>query len=85
MRRADRQTARYDERLNPPNIPSALPAPDDRHWRHLIDEPVRQRLKHAAVESFFSSVKIERIARKTYRTRRQASKAGRVQRFLFHM
>ena len=35
-------------------------------------EPVGQRLDNAAMESFFSSLKVERVARKVYRTRDQA-------------
>jgi putative transposase len=35
-------------------------------------EPLGQRWDNAAMESFFSSLKIERVARKIYRTRDQA-------------
>ncbi len=38
----------------------------------LLDEPLRQRLGQCGDESFFSSLKTERTARKTYRTRDQA-------------
>jgi hypothetical protein len=38
----------------------------------LFDEPFGQRLDNAAMESFFSSLRTERIRRKTYRTRDEA-------------
>ena len=50
----------------------ALPTVADGQWRRLLDEPVRQLLDNAAMESFFSSLKTERVARKTYRMRDQS-------------
>lgn len=50
----------------------AVPAPDDRQRHHLLDEPVGHVWDNAAMESFFSSLKTERIARKTFRPRNQA-------------
>ena len=47
----------------------AVPAADGRSWRHLQHEPLGQRLGQW---SFFSSLKTERVGRKTYRTRDQA-------------
>jgi transposase InsO family protein len=49
-----------------------VPAVDGRSRRRLLDEPVRQRLGQRAMESFFSSLKTERTARRMYRTRDDA-------------
>jgi putative transposase len=44
-----------------------------RSRRHLLDESIQQCLgQRAAMESFFSSLKTERIARRIYRTRDEA-------------
>src|SRR4051794_20620338 len=50
----------------------AVPAVEGRSRRRPLDEPVRQRLDNAAMESFFSPLKTERPARKMYRTRDDA-------------
>ena len=50
----------------------AVPGADGRSRRHLLDEPLGNVWDNAAMESFFSSLKTERTARKTYRTRDQA-------------
>ena len=50
----------------------AVPAADGRSRHRLLDEPLRQCLGQSAMESFFSSLKTERTARKTYRTREEA-------------
>ena len=47
----------------------AVPAADRRQWRRLFDEPFRSVWDNAAMESFFSSLKTERISGKVYRTR----------------
>jgi putative transposase len=42
------------------------------HLLQRLDEPLWQRLDNAAMESFFSSLKTERTARKMYRSRDEA-------------
>jgi putative transposase len=41
-------------------------------WGVAIPEPLRHVWDNAAMESFFSSLKTERIARKMFRTREEA-------------
>ena len=50
----------------------AVPALDGRPRHRLLDEPAGNVWDNAAMESFFSSLKTERTARKIYRTRDQA-------------
>jgi hypothetical protein len=52
------------------NTPASIPEADGRSWCHLLNEPLRQCLgQRHRLESFFSSPKTERTARKTYRSR----------------
>ena len=50
-----------------------VPAVDGRARGDVQLEPLRKRLDDAAMESFFASLKVERVARKIYRTRDQAT------------
>ena len=50
----------------------AVPEADGRSRRHLLDEPLGQRLGQCRDGEFFSSLKTERTARKTYRMRDEA-------------
>ncbi len=45
----------------------------DNVWdRAMVAPPVRETMARSAMESFFSSLKTERAARKVYRTRNEA-------------
>lgn len=47
----------------------SVPEADGRVWRRVLNGRLGNCNDNAAMQSFFSSLKTERIARKTYRTR----------------
>lgn len=60
------------QRPGQPIYERTVPAPDGRSWHHLFVDRSGNVWDNAAMESFFSSLKTERTARKVYRTRDDA-------------